>query len=148
MIRELIIIDERLSSSGQPAREELAGLGAQGYQVVINLATAQSDGAVPEEGEILARQGVAYGWIPVEWEAPRLDDVARFFAAMEEHAGEKTLVHCALNKRASAFVYLYRTLRLGVAHDEAAATMQAIWTPDGSWAQLIAAAEARWGTPQ
>lgn len=148
MIRELTIIDANLATSGQPTAEELAALAAEGYRAVINLATAQSYAALADEGEILARQGVTYVSIPVEWEAPQLDDVARFFAAMERHAGQKTLVHCARNMRASAFTYLYRTLRLGVPRDQAAATMQAIWTPDGVWAQLIAAAEERWGMPR
>lgn len=143
MIRNLVEIDPLLTTSGQPTPAELAALGAAGFEAVINLATAQSDGAVPDEGDILARQGVAYVWLPVDWERPGLDDLDRFFEAMARYAGGKMLVHCALNKRASAFTYLYRTLCLGVPEDQAAVALHAIWTPDGAWAALLAAAEAR-----
>ena len=142
MIRNLVEIDPLLATGGQPTADELAALGGEGFQVVINLATAQSDHAVPDEGEILARQGLAYVWIPVPWEQPELGHLDRFCHAMARCVGRKVLVHCALDKRASAFTYLYRTLCLGVPRDEAAAAMQAIWTPDGAWAALLAEAEA------
>lgn len=55
-------------------------------------------------------------------------------------------VHCALNMRVSAFVYLYRRLRLG--EDDAAArrVMDQVWTPDAVWSAYIADALGR-GSP-
>jgi len=49
--------------------------------------------------------------------------------------------------RASAFVYLYRTLSEGVSEEEARATMLQVWDPaeQGQWAKLIEDATAELG---
>ena len=56
-----------------------------------------------------------YEHIPVVWARAHPDRPGAFFAAMEWHAGRRVFVHCAANYRASAFIMLYRVLRLGLA---------------------------------
>ena len=51
-----------------------------------------------------------YVHIPVVWSLTH-KDLTRFFAALEEHRGRKVFVHCLLNMRVTAFVFLYRVLR-------------------------------------
>ncbi len=129
-----------IGTAGQPTREQFPAIREAGYQVVINLAMPTSDNAVPEEPALVAALGLDYIPIPVVWESPTLEDLQRFFAALEANASRRVFVHCALNMRVSAFMYLYRVLRLGVSHDEAYWDVLAIWEPNPTWRAFMAAA--------
>jgi hypothetical protein len=59
--------------------------------------------------------------------------LAIFFKVMERNRDYKTLVHCAMNMRVSAFVYLYRVLRQGVDASVARADLHRIWQPNPTW---------------
>lgn len=117
----------QLASAGQPTREQYPAIAAAGVDAVINLAPVTEPGAYADEGEVAAAHGLDYVHIPVDWEAPATADVQGFFDAMERFSGKRVLVHCYANARASAFVYLWRTLRGGVDEDAARATMIEIW---------------------
>jgi hypothetical protein len=62
---------------------------------------------------------------------------ARFFDAMDAHRDSRILVHCAANYRVTAFLGLYRTLRLGIPRDLAFAPMRTVWEPNEVWARFI-----------
>ena len=130
-------MDAGLATAGQPDRPCLAELAASGYRVVINLAPGDAEDAVSDEAEILAVRGVDYIHIPVAWEHPGSGDFQRFCAAMARAAGQRTLVHCQVNMRASAFVFLYRVTRLGVDPRAAVAPMLQVWTPQGTWREFV-----------
>jgi hypothetical protein len=72
----------------------------------------------------------------VEWQTPSTDDLLRFFQTMDERRERKVFVHCAMNMRVSAFMYLYR-LRAGEAEAVAAADLYAVWQPEGVWGELL-----------
>ena len=67
-----------------------------------------------------------------------------FFDVMEANGGRNVFVHCFANMRASAFVFMYRTLVQGVPEAEALATMNEVWDPQDfdQWAGLIRRAQA------
>jgi hypothetical protein len=46
-------------------------------------------------------------------------------------------VHCAANKRVSAFVFLYRVLHQRILLSEAERDLHAIWRPDEIWNRFI-----------
>ena len=137
-------ISPLILTAGQPTREDFPALRAAGYEVVINLALPSSPGALADEAALVTAQGMMYVPIPVVWEAPTQDDLARFFAAMDAARERKVLVHCALNYRASAFVTLYRVLRLCDDRDEALRDLHAVWQPDETWSAFIASALTIW----
>lgn len=140
MIEELLNylpISDTLGTAGQPTADQFIAIRAAGYEVVINLALLTSTNALPNEGALVTAQGMKYVHIPVVWESPERDDLERFFAVMDENRGRKVLVHCALNMRASCFVYLYRVLRLGVPDEVARRDVLAIWEPDDVWRQFV-----------
>lgn len=145
-VRNFQEISERLSSAGQIGYDQIPLLREEGYQVVVNLAVADS-ARNGEEGFLVAQSGLTYVHIPVDWEAPRLDDVEMFFDVMQANRDRKVFVHCFANMRASAFVYLYRTLVEDVPEAEARATMVEVWDPEelDQWADLIRRAQARGG---
>ncbi|MFI4979173.1 MAG: hypothetical protein ACHQIO_02380, partial [Nevskiales bacterium] len=82
-------------------------------------------------------QGLRYYHLPVVWEAPTAEDFARFCALMRVESDRRLFVHCAVNKRASAFVFLYRVLKLGVARAVAERDLLAVWEPDAVWSKFI-----------
>ena len=117
----------RLLSSGQPTREQYPAIAEAGVEAVINLAPVTEPGAYADEGEVAAGLGLDYVHIPIDWEAPSRADLEAFFAAMARFEDKRVLVHCYANARASAFVYLWRTLRAGADEAEAQATLRKIW---------------------
>jgi len=139
-------IDAGLSTSGQPADEQIPSLSEDGYGLVVNLAIADPERNA-NEGFLIAQSGISYTQIPVDWMAPTLEDLDLFFAVMDARGERRTLVHCFANFRASAFTYLYRTIRLGVPEDEARADLEMIWTEEAwaeypHWAEFIERAQA------
>ena len=130
-------IDPNLGTAGQPTREQFTAIRDAGYEVVINLLPAGVDGALPGEAAVVRDLGMDYVHIPVVWAAPAPKDLARFFAALDEHRERKVFVHCLLNMRVTAFVFLYKVLREGAPVDEARKILHPVWTPNGVWAQFI-----------
>ncbi len=141
-VRNFQRISDELSSAGQIGYAQISLLEEEGYQVVVNLAVADEE-RNGREGFLVAEAGLTYVHIPVDWEAPSLEDLDLFFDVMEANEGRKVFVHCFANMRASAFVYLYRTLVQGVAEEEARATMNEVWDPQEleQWAELIRRAQ-------
>ncbi len=127
-IRAFREIDDRLATSGQIAYDDIAAIKAAGYEMVINLATADKE-RNGEEGFRVVEQGMAYVHIPVSWEEPSHRDLALFFDILAQNRDRKVYVHCFANMRVSTFVYLYRTLKEGVSEEEAMADLLAIWDP-------------------
>ena len=74
----------------------------------------------------------------MQFKAPTEENLLAFFAAMDAHKGEKTLVHCAANYRVTAFVGLYRVMRLGWSPEQAFETMRSVWEGDDVWKPFIA----------
>ena len=136
----------RLASAGLPQPEEIAFVKSAGYETIINLLPGYYEGVSEEETRIRALE-IDYVHIPVEWNAPQLSDLERFFAAMQEREDKRIFVHCAANMRATAFLFLYRTLIAGEDAKAPAATMARIWEPNPTWQDFIAEAQARWKNP-
>ena len=143
-IRNLLRLSPRLTTSGQPTEEQFAAIARAGFESVINLAMPASTYALPNERELVAAQHMEYVPIPVVWEAPRFEDFARFAAALDERNERRVFVHCAMNMRVSAFMFLHRTLVEGVPAVEAEHDLHRIWEPDETWRAFIADVSTRW----
>lgn len=137
-VRNFQVVDDRLASSGQIGYDQIPLIRDAGYEVVVNLAVADEE-RNGREGFLVAQAGLTYVHIPVDWNEPRVSDVEIFFDVMEANRDRKVYVHCFANMRASAFVYLYRTLVEGVPEREARATMNEIWEPGSQeqWGALV-----------
>ncbi|HIF07664.1 MAG TPA: phosphatase [Gemmatimonadetes bacterium] len=143
-------VSGNLTTAGQIDYDQIPILEEEGYEVVINLATANPE-ANAEEGFHVSSAGIVYIQIPVDFAAPQLSDVQMFFDVMEANKDRKLFVHCIANFRASAFVYLYRTLVEGVSDAEAKRDMEAVWDPGeqprwAAWAELIEQAQSEFGS--
>lgn len=136
-IRSFIQISEKIATAGQPIASQFADIKAAGYEVVVNLAMPNSTNAIANEQELVEAQGIEYIYLPVVWEKPTLNDIDRFFKTLKENSERPIFVHCALNMRVSAFIYLYRRTQQQVSHELAIESMNRIWTPNEIWQAFI-----------
>lgn len=120
-------VNDRLATSGQPAADQLRAAAAAGFDTIVNLATARSTNALPEEGDLVRSLGMAYIHIPVEWDNPTDEDFAAFEQAMRRLSTARVLLHCAANFRATAFYALYAQKHLGWSEAQAEAFRARIW---------------------
>lgn len=125
------------ASSGQPTAGQLAELEAAGFERVIYVAFSDHRNSLANEDRLVRDLGMQYVHIPVHWEAPTAADFALVAAAIDQAPPRKTLLHCQVNFRASAFAFLYRVLYEDVPIAEAKADMNSVWTPDDTWRKLI-----------
>lgn len=126
-----------LWTSGQLSARDIQRLPVLGVEAVVNLALPTSTNALPGEAEQVAGAGLAYVQIPVEWECPRPEQFAQFVGVLDAFRGRTVWVHCALNMRVSAFVYLYRRLVLSESEAAASYPLREVWTPDAVWQAFI-----------
>ncbi len=126
-----------LWSSGQLSEPDIQKLPGLGIKLVVNLALPSSTNALENEGSLVTRLGMAYVHIPVVWEQPKVEQFEQFAGVIGVFKGKCIWVHCAMNMRVSAFIYLYRKLVLGESEADAAFPMRAIWQPDETWKEFI-----------
>jgi protein tyrosine phosphatase (PTP) superfamily phosphohydrolase (DUF442 family) len=131
-------LDERLTTSGQPSEDQLKAIAALGVECVVNLGLHTHAKALADERASVAALGMDYVHQPVEFSAPTAADLGRFCDLMDALRGRTIHVHCIANYRVSAFLYRYRIDRLGWDRAKARADLDAIWTPDGPWAAIVA----------
>ena len=136
-IKAFLQISDSISTAGQPIESEFYTIRDAGHQTVINLALANSPGAIATESQIVQALGLEYVHIPVAWESPNIQDALRFFEVMNQHEDGTVFIHCAANKRVSAFVFLYRVLCLGEERAIAQKALLRIWTPNPIWQTFI-----------
>ena len=128
---------DKLGTAGQPTQEQFRMVRKAGFAAVINLALPTSDNAVANEGSVVTSLGMSYVHIPVDFKAPTSQDFRAFCRVMEAFDERPVFVHCAANKRVSAFVFLYRVLCRRVAIPEAEHDLYTIWQPDEVWNRFI-----------
>jgi protein tyrosine phosphatase (PTP) superfamily phosphohydrolase (DUF442 family) len=136
-IKNYLEVSPGIFTGGQPTPVQFKLLGDLGFTIIINLATATSPDALPDELELAHTNGMAYVHIPVDWQAPTKGDLLKFFSMFEQHRGFKTFVHCALNMRVSVFIFLYRVIVERLDRQECWKDVLKIWRPDETWQNFI-----------
>jgi protein tyrosine phosphatase (PTP) superfamily phosphohydrolase (DUF442 family) len=130
-------VGDKLGTAGQPTQAQFRMVRESGFEAVINLALPTSDNAIANEGSVVTSLGMSYVHLPVDFKAPTSRDFRAFCRVMEAFGDRPVFVHCAANKRVSAFVFLYRVLIQRVAVPEAERDLQAVWQPDEIWSRFI-----------
>jgi protein tyrosine phosphatase (PTP) superfamily phosphohydrolase (DUF442 family) len=136
-------LDARVTTSGRLKPDDVPRLAAIGVRHVINLALADSPGALAGEDALMAEQGLRYTHIPVPFDAPTEEQYRAFREAFRREA-EAVHVHCIMNWRVSAFFYRYNREQ-GMPEAEARALMERQWSPETNeskdapaWAAFVA----------
>ena len=125
------------ASSGQPTLEQLELLKSEGFERIVYIAFSDSGKAIANEDVIVKDLGMEYVQIPVIWDKPSASDFYAFADVMQRYPDKKSLLHCQVNYRASAFSFLYRVLYQDVSVADAKADMNTVWQPDETWRELI-----------
>jgi protein tyrosine phosphatase (PTP) superfamily phosphohydrolase (DUF442 family) len=130
-------INGQIATAGQPTVEQFRDIHEAGYQLVVNLALLTSTNAIENEQSIVESLGMQYIHIPVEWENPTLQDFENFLSAMNASADKPVFVHCAMNMRVSAFMYLYQRIHQQISDEQAKVNLEKIWLPNETWQRFM-----------
>lgn len=125
------------ASAGQPTVEQLGEVRDAGFERIVYIAFSTDGNAIPNEDRIVRDLGMDYVHIPVVWNDPTVADFETFASVMQRDPGSKTLLHCQVNFRASAFSFLYRVIHEDVPVAEAKADMDSVWRPNETWREFI-----------
>lgn len=135
----VVAISPTIVTSGQPTADSLAHLGEQGFKADIYLAPPTVPDAVPNEKDIVTGQGLEFVNIPIPFGKPTGADFEQFAATMKRFQGQKVLVHCQVNMRASTMTFLYRVIVLHEQPETAYEPVARVWSPRGPWKDLVVA---------
>jgi protein tyrosine phosphatase (PTP) superfamily phosphohydrolase (DUF442 family) len=130
-------LDENIGTAGQPDAEQFRDISAEGYEIVLNLALSSSPNAIENENNIINKLNMAYVHIPVDFKSPRLKDLELFFKHMKKNEDKKIFIHCVMNWRVSAFMFLYHTIKCDMPVADALQQMNAVWQPEPVWQEFI-----------
>jgi protein tyrosine phosphatase (PTP) superfamily phosphohydrolase (DUF442 family) len=129
--------NDSFASSGQPSREQFSVLADNGFKRIIYIAFSNNRNALPDADLVVKGLGMEYLHIPVSFDAPLAEEFYIFADSMERYTAKKTLLHCQVNARATAFSFLYRVVYQGVAIKDAKADMNTVWQPNQIWKEFI-----------
>jgi protein tyrosine phosphatase (PTP) superfamily phosphohydrolase (DUF442 family) len=125
------------ASAGQPTAAQLEAVRDSGFERVIYIAFSNNPNALANEDQLVKALGMDYLHIPVDWNKPTARDFYTFADAMQRDTQMKTLLHCQINARATAFSFLYRVIYEGVSVADAKQDMNTVWKPNEVWRDLI-----------
>tara|TARA_B100001250_G_scaffold217878_1_gene186965 strand:+ start:1736 stop:2311 length:576 start_codon:yes stop_codon:yes gene_type:complete len=128
---------ETFASAGQPTREQFQSIADNGFERVVYIAFTNNPNALPDADLLVKGLGMEYMQVPVDFSSPLPDEFYAFSDAMERNRGKKTLLHCQVNARATAFSFLYRVIYNDVSIAEAKTDMNTVWQPNEVWRDFI-----------
>ena len=134
-----------LASSGQPTKDQFSAIAENGFERIVYIAFTNNPNALPVADQVGKGLGLEYMHIPVTWDNPLPSDFYAFADSLRRDTDKKTLLHCQVNARATAFSFLYRVIYEGVDIAEAKADMNTVWQPNETWRDFIVAVLAENG---
>ncbi|RXJ88064.1 protein tyrosine phosphatase family protein [Arcobacter sp. CECT 8985] len=136
-ILNYIKINENISTSGQPSKEELEEIAKNDFKIVINLALIDSSLALENEDKIVSKLGLTYIHIPVDFQNPEIDNLKLFLNIMNGFSNQKIWIHCAKNYRVTSFMYVFHKYFLKTPFDQIDLSLLDVWTPSPKWQELM-----------
>ncbi len=133
------------ASSGQPTKDQFSAIAENGFERIVYIAFTNNTNALPDADQVVKGLGMEYMHIPVTWDNPLPSDFYAFADSLRRDSDKKTLLHCQVNARATAFSFLYRVIYEGVDIAEAKADMNTVWQPNETWRDFIVAVLAENG---
>ena len=128
---------DTFASAGQPTREQFQAIADQGFERVVYIAFTNNTNALADEDQIVKGLGMEYTQIPVDFSNPLPSEFYAFADSLQRDTDKKTLLHCQVNARASAFSFLYRVIYEDVPVRQAKADMNSVWQPNAVWRDFI-----------
>lgn len=133
-------INESISTSGLLNEEHLGSLKQENYQLVINLLPNELEYAIKNEQSLVETQGLAYHYIPVDFDRPTLADFEACEKIMLANKDKQLMLHCAANFRATAFFAIYAHRNLGWSADKCYELIASVWPLEKhpQWQRFVA----------
>lgn len=128
---------EKFASAGQPTREQFQTIADHGFERVVYIAFTNNNNALADADQVVKGLGMEYMQVPVDFDNPLPDDFYAFADSMRRNTDKKTLLHCQVNARATAFSFLYRVIYGEVPVTTAKADMNTVWQPNAVWRDFI-----------
>ena len=125
------------ASAGQPTREQFQVLKDQGFERIVYIAFTNNRNAVADEDLVVKGLDMDYMQVPVDFSNPLPSEFYAFADSMQRNQGKKTLLHCQVNARATAFSFLYRVIYEDVPVAQAKEDMNSVWQPNEVWRDFI-----------
>jgi len=125
------------ASAGQPTREQFQVLKDQGFERIVYIAFTNNRGALADADLVVKGLDMEYMQVPVDFSNPLPSEFYAFADSMQRNQGKKTLLHCQVNARATAFSFLYRVIYEDVPMAQAKEDMNSVWQPNEVWRDFI-----------
>ena len=100
---------DKFASSGQPSAEQFAAIAEQGFERIVYIAFTNNQNALPDADQVVKGLGMEYMHVPVAFDNPLPDDFYAFADSMQRNTDKKTLLHCQVNARATAFSFFVQS---------------------------------------
>jgi uncharacterized protein (TIGR01244 family) len=99
--------------AGQPTDDDLRAAKESGIRTIINLRSADEEGALADEERLVEGAGLTYAAIPVSPQT--IDDLAvqRFIGAVDGDNDLPAVAHCGSGGRAGIMVLLHLAMKHG-----------------------------------
>lgn len=125
------------ASAGQPTSPQLNLLRTQGFERIVYIAFTDHKFSIADEDRQVKTLGMDYLQVPVDWDRPVPSEFYAVADYLQRGKGKKTLLHCQVNMRATAFSFLYRVIYEQVPIAQAKADMNSVWQPNQVWRDFI-----------
>ncbi len=136
-ILNYIKINDMIHTSGQPTQKEFEEIANNDFDIVINLSLATSEGKIENEDDVVSELGMNYFHIPVDFENPTEENLRMFIQLLSSLENRKVWVHCIMNYRVSAFMYVYHKYILRTPFDQIDLSMFDEWSPSEKWQEIM-----------
>jgi len=136
-IANFLAIDDRIGTAGQPSESELRDVAADGYDAVVNLGLLDPRYCLADEAGLVRSLGLRYHHIPVQFDAPTVENFREFVATMEECGDARVLVHCAANYRVTSFMAVYGEMKLGWSRERGDEHARRLWPLNPTWTAFL-----------
>jgi uncharacterized protein (TIGR01244 family) len=117
-IRAFLQVNPQFCTGGQPRIEHFDKLKADGVKAVLNL-RQPTEHRADEEQEAVAKAGLKYFNIPVEYRNPTEAQADEFLRITDDPANRPMFIHCTAAIRVGAFWMIRRAVRDGLTADAA-----------------------------
>jgi len=121
-------VNDTFWTGGQPPISELKSLKEAGIKVILDLQATNEHDVAAEAAEA-KRLGMRYINIPVEYMAPKPEQLTEFLKLTDDPQNRPMFIHCTMAIRASAFWMARRVLRDGWTLEKAEAEAQQLGPP-------------------
>ncbi len=136
-INNYLQYSDKFSSSGQPTKEQFNALSKAKFKYIIYLAYSDNSTAIEHEDRLVSQLNMTYIQLAVDFKNPKPTDFETVATVLKKTANAKTLLHCQVNFRASAFSFLYRVIYQDVPVKIAKQAMDKVWEPNPIWFKFM-----------